>query len=167
MATLDVVAFKRQQRKMFSKGADKGPPSPPLLGLPVKRVVPMDVHSMLDYAGGTTLLATALLAKDACAATAGAVLGAAATGVSLFTDYRMSLKKLIPIEVHEVADYVYGFGSILAPFIFGYAKKAKWVAAVQIAVGVSSVIGSLFTDYRSQTGVHWKKSPTLPRPVGA
>lgn len=167
MATLDVAAFRRQQRKMFSKGADKGAISPPVLGLPIKRVVPMDVHSVLDYASSATLIGTAFMTKDSCAAATGVALGAAAGGVSLFTDYRLSLKKWIPIEVHELADYVYGFGAVLAPFVFGYATKSKLVAAMHVFVGVTSIIGSLFTDYRSQTGKHWGRSPTLPRPVGA
>ena len=167
MATLDVQAFKRQQRKMFSKGADHGVVSPPLLGLPIRRVIPVDVHSVMDYAGGATVASAGWMSGSAAACTAGSALSAIVVGVSLFTDYRLSLKKLIPIEVHEIADYVWGASCILAPFVFGYAKKSKLAAWTHIVVGASTIIASLFTDYRGMRGVHWDGSPTSPKPVGA
>lgn len=167
MATLDVAAFKRQQRKMFSKGADHGAVSPPLLGLPLKRVIPIDVHSVMDYSGGMTVASAGMVSGSAAAVAAGGVLGAMVVGVSLLTDYRLSIKKLIPIEVHEIADYVWGASCILAPFLLGYAKKAKLAALTHIMVGASTIVASLFTDYRGLRGVHWDHSPTSPRPVGA
>lgn len=165
MAVLDIQAFKRQQRKMFSKGAEKGAISIPLLGLPIRRVIPIDVHSLLDYAGGSALIASGLASGDSVAAACGTALGSAAGSVSLLTDYRLSLKKWIPIEIHEVIDYVYGASAILAPFVFGYSKKARFATFTHIMVGVTTILGSLFTDYRGQKGVHWSDSPTLPKPV--
>lgn len=76
-------------------------------------------------------------------------------GVALLTDYRLSLKKLIPIEVHEAIDYVWSLGVIAAPFVFGFAKRSRWVTLVHVLVGASTIVGSLFTDYRAQRGVQW------------
>ncbi|RKH36810.1 hypothetical protein D7X12_31890 [Corallococcus sicarius] len=129
--------------------------SRPLLGrLPLRRVVPQDVHSLLDYSGGAALVVAGIVSGHRAAKAAGWVLGGAALGVSLLTDYRLSLTKLIPIEAHEIADYAYGLGAVAAPFVLGYAKRSPVAAAVHVVVGLSAVVASLFTDYRCQTGMH-------------
>lgn len=166
MAVVDMREFRRQQRKMFSKGADAGVVSPPLLGLPLKRVIPQDIHSMLDYQGALTTAISGAMSGGA-AATVGTILGVAGLGVSLLTDYRLSVKKVIPIEVHEAIDYIWSAATIAAPFVFGYFKKAPLAAAAHIMVGVSTILGSLVTDYRAAKGIHWSNSPTLPAPIGA
>jgi hypothetical protein len=63
----------------------------------------------------------------------------------------VSVAKLVPIEVHEVADYVWGATAIAAPFLLGYWKTSPKVAIVHIAAGVGSILGSLVTDYRAYT----------------
>src|SRR4051812_42883272 len=66
-------------------------PSRPLLGvLPLRRIIPQDVHSVADYTNGL-LCAAALLSPKREARQAGAALSAAIISVSLFTDYRLSL----------------------------------------------------------------------------
>ena len=83
-----------------------GTPSRKLVGLPITRVIPMDVHTMADYAGALTIAALSSRARSKEARLTGAALGAATIAVSLLTDYRISAVKLIPIEMHEVLDYV-------------------------------------------------------------
>jgi hypothetical protein len=127
-----------------------GIPSRPLLGaLPLRRVIPQDVHSVMDYVGGATLLAAGLLCRDGAARAAGITLGATVIATSLMTDYRLSLAKIVPIEMHEVADYVAAAGALAAPATFGRRGKATgWIFR---AVGLTTLLGSLFTDYRAQT----------------
>ncbi|KFE71196.1 hypothetical protein [Hyalangium minutum] len=157
--------LQRTMRRSLSRGPEAGTPAKPLFGvLPFKRFVPQDIHSLLDYANGLTVLGVAMgAAKPAC--TAGLALGMADLGVSLLTDYRLSLRKIIPIEVHEFIDYAWGLAAIASPFVFGYARRSPLSAIVHVAVGVSTIIGSLFTDYRAQVGVKWSKrrlSEALP-----
>jgi hypothetical protein len=165
-------AVQETVRRSLSRGPEAGVPARPLFGvLPIKRFVPMDVHSMLDYANGLTVAGIALGAKSP-ACTAGWALGMGVIGVSLLTDYRLSLRKIIPIEAHEVLDYAWGLSAIAAPFVFGYARRSPLAAIVHIVAGVSTIIGSLFTDYRAQQGVKWGKarpSELLPQgiPTGA
>ena len=129
-------------------------PSKPLLGvLPLARVVPQDVHAVMDYLGGATVLSSAMIADTTEAKAAGAVLGGVVLGLSLTTDYRLSAAKIVPIEAHEVGDYVFGIGCIAAPFALGYFKKDPLVSILQIATGASTILSSLFTDYRAATGV--------------
>jgi hypothetical protein len=126
-----------------------GARSKSLLGLPLKRVIPQDVHSMIDYAGGATGLVAAYCANTARGRMVNSTLATASTGVSLLTDYKLSLAKIIPVEVHEVIDYLWGLGNILAPFALGYYRKDKAVSIVQMALGMGTIGASLITDYRS------------------
>ncbi len=128
-----------------------GEPAPPLLKvLPIKRWIPQDVHSMMDYAGGLAVASGWFMDHDDDAACwASMALGAGVIGVSLMTDYRLSIAKIIPIRAHETADYLWGASCIALPFALGYWKSSPRVAMTHIAVGVGTIIASLFTDYRS------------------
>lgn len=161
--------MRRVVRRALDKSAAAGILSRPLLGkLPLRRWVPQDVHSVLDYKGGTASALAGLLSDDPVAKAAGLALGSSVIGVSLLTDYRMSLTKLIPIEAHEIADYAYGAAAILAPFVLGYAKRSPIVAAVHVVVGLSTILASLVTDYRCQTGMHLGgELATDPGAIGA
>jgi hypothetical protein len=163
-------AAQETVRRSLSRGPEAGVPSRPLFGvLPIKRLVPQDIHSLLDYSNGLTVAGVAWGASSP-ACTAGLALGAGVIGVSLLTDYRLSLRKIIPIEVHEVLDYAWALSAIAAPFVFGYARRSPLAAMVHIAAGVSTLLGSLFTDYRAQRGVKWGKarpSELLPQGVPA
>ncbi|MBZ4422935.1 hypothetical protein K8638_41505 [Myxococcus sp. RHST-1-4] len=139
----------------MDKSAAAGIPSRPLLGrLPVRRWIPQDVHSVLDYQGGAATALAGILSGDPVAKAAGLALGSSVIGVSLLTDYRMSLTKLIPIEAHEIADYAYGAAAILAPFVLGYAKRSRMATVVHVVMGLRSILVALVTDYRCQTGMH-------------
>ncbi|HEX5063852.1 MAG TPA: hypothetical protein VFV99_30945 [Kofleriaceae bacterium] len=127
-----------------------GRPAEPLLRvLPIKRWIPQDVHSMLDYAAGVSVASGHFTTDDEAARWASVALGASVIGVSLLTDYRLSLVKLIPIRAHEALDYVWGASCIAAPFVLGYWKKSPLTAITHIAVGATTILGSLVTDYRS------------------
>jgi hypothetical protein len=130
-----------------------GRPSRPLWGLPLRRVISQDVHSLLDYSSGLALFASAALAKRPAAMWAGVALGSALIGVSALTDYRLSLAKLVPIEAHEVSDYLGGLSAVAAPFAFGYGKRSRAATWLQLSVGLGTILASLFTDYRAQRGV--------------
>ena len=131
----------------------RGEPAEPLLRvLPIKRWIPQDVHSMLDYAGGLSTGAgyfTATADDDDAACWASLALGASVIGVSALTDYRLSVAKVIPIRAHETIDYLWGAACIAAPFVLGYWKKSPATAMTHIAVGAGTILASLFTDYRS------------------
>jgi hypothetical protein len=128
-------------------------PSRPLLGaLPIARVVPQDIHSVMDYAGGLALAIAGNSARAPSARLAGKVLGGAILGTSLMTDYRLSVAKLIPIEVHEALDYLVGAAAIVAPFALGYYRRSRLTALIHIAVGATDILASLFTDYRAVRG---------------
>jgi hypothetical protein len=128
----------------------KGQQAPKLFGvLPIARLVPQDIHSVMDYVDGLTVAAGMLLDDNAAACTASIALGASAVATALMTDYRLSAMKLIPIRTHEVIDHVWGLSCIAAPFLLGYWKKAPRVAMTHVMTGAMNIVLSLFTDYRA------------------
>jgi hypothetical protein len=130
-----------------------GEPAAPLLNvLPIRRWIPQDVHSIMDYVDGLTVASGYFMTEsdsDDAAGWASMALGASVIGVSLLTDYRLSAMKVIPIRAHETADFLWGASAIALPFILGYWKSSPRVALTHVLVGAGSIIASLFTDYRS------------------
>ena len=131
-----------------------GSPSRPLLGrLPLARIIPQDVHSVMDYLDGGGVLSGAFLTSCPRAKAASWLMGGSAVVASALSDYRLSLAKVVPIEAHEAVDYAFGISAIAAPFLLGYRKTAPLVAAMHVAIGVGTILASLFTDYRAYRGV--------------
>jgi hypothetical protein len=133
-------------------------PSKPVLGiLPLARVIPQDVHSIGDYLVAGAYLASALVARTRRGRSMGLLLGCGVAGVSMTTDYRLSLMKLLPIETHEALDHLSGLKAATAPFALGYVKKDPIASAIQIVAGLSTIAISLFTDYRADRGVTYSR----------
>lgn len=133
-------------------------PSKPLLGLlPLARVVPQDVHSVLDYVHSAGFFLSARLARTKRATAVGVALGVGTAGAAMATDHRLSAAKLVPIELHEGLDYASGLTAIAAPFLLGYVRKDPISAWLQIGLGALGVATALVTDYRASKGL------TLPR----
>jgi len=121
--------------------------------LPLARVIPQDVHSVMDYVDAAAVGAGAWMTKCPKATAASLVLGGSGITVSALTDYRISLKKVIPIEAHEAIDYGFGLAAITAPFALGYHKTAPKIAALHVMTGIGVILTSLITDYRAYRGV--------------
>jgi hypothetical protein len=136
-----------------------GRPAAPMLGLPIARVIPQDVHTVMDYVGAATCAVAAALGDGLAATITNAALATSSTTVTMLTDVRLSPMRVIPVEAHEVIDYVWGAAAIATPFLFGYVKKSPLAAAMQITAGASIILGSLFTDYRAYRGVKWAGRP--------
>lgn len=129
-------------------------PSKPLFGkLPLARAIPQDVHSALDYVHAAGFLLSAKLALTARGRAVGLALGAGLGGTSAVTDYRLSVAKILPIEIHERLDYATGIAAIVAPFVLGYARKDPVAAMMQIGLGIGTLVTSAVTDYRAERGV--------------
>lgn len=144
----------RQSTRSLAAESAPHRPARPLFGvLPVARVIPQDVHSVMDYTSGTIGLASLFAGDTLPAKIAGSAIGASVIGASLLTDYRLSLAKLIPIEVHEVLDYVTGALFSIAPFALGYWKKDPLVTALHVSTGVMMIVDAMLTDYRADQGV--------------
>ena len=127
----------------------RGRTSRPLLGvLPLARLLPQDAHSVIDYAGSLFVGCCALFTAVPEARLASVALMAVGLVVSLCTDYRFSLFKIVPIEGHEAMDYLLGLAMIVSPFLLGYHTAAPLVAGLHVASGLALWGMATITDYR-------------------
>jgi hypothetical protein len=129
-----------------------GVPARSLAGLPLVRAIPQDVHSIIDYATAAAVAVAGFVAGTRRARIGCRFIGGAGLVQSLVSDYRLSAVKLLPIELHEARDYVWGAVNIAAPFVLGYRKRERFASAVQLAAGATVILTALFTDYRG-----WKR----------
>ncbi len=147
LSALDRVVFAQLR-------PEEAVPAKPLFGrLPLKRIVPQDVHAILDYVSVASLLVSAKLARTRRGRVVGLLLGGSVGGAALATDYRLSAKKVLPVELHELLDHAAGVGAILAPVVLGYFAKDPVASILQMATGLGQVVVSLLTDYRAERGV--------------
>jgi len=143
---------KNGHSRVAAQPLSKGEPAPKLLGvLPIARLIPQDIHSVMDYVDSVSVASGVLFDDNPAAFAVSVALGASGVATALMTDYRLSAMKLIPIRTHEVIDHVWGLSCIAAPFVFGYWKKAPRVAMTHVMTGAMNILASLFTDYRSYT----------------
>ena len=145
---IDLASLTPEVPVVEDRTLSHGQPVRPLLGLPLARLVPQDVHSLLDYATALAVAVAGFVARQRRARIAARLVGIAGLAQSLGSDVRLGAVKLMPIEVHEVRDYVWGTVNIAAPFVLGYRRREPIVSAVQIAAGAALILTSLFTDYR-------------------
>jgi hypothetical protein len=144
-------------RHVWDRSNAAGVLSRPIAGLPLRRWLPQDAHSLLDLAAGLAVVAAGQLSGVRAARRVGLGLGLGLVGATLLTDSRLSLSRLVPIELHELADHGWGLATVAAPFVAGYARKAPGAAVVHVLAGVALCLGALVTDYRCRSGMHLGK----------
>ncbi len=126
-------------------------------GLPLRRWVPQGVHSLPELAVGATVAVAGGLSGEGTARRVGLGLGLGLVGATLLTDSRLSLSRLLPIELHALADHGWGLATVAAPFVGGYARRAPGTALVHVLAGAALCLGALVTDYRCRSGMHLGK----------
>jgi hypothetical protein len=116
------------------------------------RFIPSRVHAVLDYLVGLLLIVAPFVGgfPDAGVGTwLPVVLGAGVIGYSLFTDYELSVSRVIPLPAHLGLDM--GGGAILAvsPWLFGFADRV-WLP--HVIVGLVEIGTALMTSTVPETG---------------
>ena len=92
------------------------------------RVIPTKVHGTIDYVTAPALVAAPdILGLDAERASAlpPRVAGASAAVYSVLTDYELGLRRVIPMRVHLLLDALAGTALVLAPWVFGSARRGS------------------------------------------
>ena len=114
------------------------------------RVIPTQVHAVLDYlTGGTLVAAPRLLGLHGT--TAGKILGLAggiATAQSLLTDYELGLVRVIPMRAHLTLDAASGAFVAASPWIFGFADRGTRYWLPHVVVGATEILAAATTRTR-------------------
>jgi hypothetical protein len=125
--------------------------------LPLWRLLPQDVHSVLEAAAGLAATVAGLLGRSSRARAAGVTLGVAVVASGALADVRFSLTRAIPIEAHHTLDILIALCAIAAPFALRYHVRDRAAAGVHVGLGVAGLLGALATDYRARDGAAWPR----------
>ena len=93
------------------------------------RILPTRIHGMIDYAFGVLLLVAPYLfgfADGSAAQYVPQLLGVAIIGMSLMTDYELSLARVISMPVHLGVDMLGGVLLAASPWLFGFSDRVYW-----------------------------------------
>jgi hypothetical protein len=115
------------------------------------RIIPTRIHGLIDYLVGAVLILLPFLAGyplDSAAALVPIFLGAGTIVVSLFTDYELSIRRLIPMPTHLGVDMASGILLAISPLLFGFSERA-WVP--HAVLGLFEVATALMTETVSGT----------------
>ena len=93
------------------------------------KIIPRNVHGMLDYPVGVLLAASPWLFgfdDHGPATTIPVVLGLGALVYSLLTAYELGVARVIPFRVHLVLDFVSGLFLAVSPWLFNFSHRVYW-----------------------------------------
>ena len=113
-----------------------------------RRPLPTRIHGRLDYLLGTGLMASPWLlgfAAGGAETVIPVLLGAAALGYSVCTDYELGVARLIPMRVHLALDLGGGALLALSPWLFRF-HDAVWLP--HLCLGLLGIALALRTRTR-------------------
>ena len=109
------------------------------------RFIPTRVHGVVDYVVGALLVVVPYIlgfADGTAAQYVPQLLGIAAIGGSLLTDYELGVMRVIPMPVHLMADTGSGALLALSPWLFGFSDQVFWphliVGLMEIGAGLTT-----------------------------
>lgn len=117
----------------------------------MQKPISPDMHGMLDYstvlmtAAAPSLLGMSEDAARACYGLAGGYLA-----LSLFTDYDLSVRRMVPFPAHGVAEAALGAALPFLPKLLGFSDDRKGRNFLLGLAGLTAVVASL-TDWKGDT----------------
>ena len=115
------------------------------------RIIPTQVHGVLDYAtGGALLSAPGLLGLGDVPASARVLrlAGGGATLYSVLTDYELGVVKLIPMPFHLALDAASGAFLASSPWLLGFAKEGPRYWLPHVVAGATEMLAAATTKTR-------------------
>jgi hypothetical protein len=115
------------------------------------RFIPTRTHGVLDYVVGAFLIIAPYLlgfADGTAAQWIPQILGAAAIGAGLLTDYELGAVRVIPMRVHLFLDIASGALLAVSPWLFGFADRV-WLP--HVIFGLFEIGAGLMTQTRPAT----------------
>lgn len=121
-------------------------------------MIPLNVHNILDYVGGALLILAPSIfgfADVPAARNLFIVLGAGLIVYSLFTRYKYSIAKIIPLGTHMALDSLAGITVLAAPWIFNYRPlitEGQLIVHFVLGLGVLGLVAFTRPKTESQIG---------------
>jgi len=115
------------------------------------KILSPTAHGFIDIAFIAVLtMAPIMFDLDPAVDTACYVLAGSYLLITLLTDFRLGLVKVIPFPVHGMLDLLTGLALLAAPFLFQFEagsaeRNLSW------ALGVVSVVTWFITDWKGRT----------------
>ena len=118
-------------------------------------MIPTRVHGYIDYVYGIVLILAPFIfgfANGGAAQWIPIIIGLCALGMALFTDYEVSVKRVIPMSTHIGVDIVAGLFLAVSPWLFGFSDLIWWphlifgIAVVGVAAMTSRHPSGARTD---------------------
>ena len=113
------------------------------------KVIPTNIHGVIDYLTGVALLAAPYLfgfADGTAAQWVPTIIGLLIIGQSLMTQYELSLAKIIPMPTHLMLDAGTGILLAASPWLFGFADR---VYLPHLIVGLMELAVVALSENRS------------------
>jgi hypothetical protein len=126
--------------------------------------IPLNLHAALEPLIAVVIIAAPWIFQFSETTTATmicVIVGVAMLLVGSMTDWRLSLMRLIPIEMHMMGDLVLGAVLVLSPLIFGFSDEGGPTRFMIIA-GVLELLTTLMTRWDRT-----EAEPTYTRERGA
>ena len=127
----------------------------------------LKTHNVLDYIMGVVLIVSPGIFgfSDVPAARSTFLnLGFALIAYSLFTRYRWSIFKLVPLGTHMVLDVILGASLILAPWVLGYRPLISGgQLIVHLALGLGAMLMVGMTRSKSEVSMVQEDREELKR----
>lgn len=113
------------------------------------KVIPSQIHGILDYLSGIALLLAPNLFGFAelggPAVWIPRILGVVILAQSVMTNYELGLVKIIPLKMHLMLDYVASLFLAASPFLFGFSDEPINAWLPHVVVGLGYFVASLMT----------------------
>ena len=109
----------------------------------IPRFVTKTMHAFLDYPVALSLVALpfalGLGGSHPLALWLAVSAGVAALILTVFTDHKLGLVRIIPYKIHVAVDLLVGLAFLLAPFAFGFSGIDAWYYWIN-AIAVITVV---------------------------
>ncbi len=108
------------------------------------RFVTKTIHAFLDYPVALSLIILPFVLQlggsNPLALWLAVIAGVAAFALTVFTDHKLGLIRIIPYKAHVAVDFLVGVTFLLAPFVLGFSGLDAWyywINAIAVIVVVS------------------------------
>lgn len=115
------------------------------------RLISTQIHGVLDYVtGGTLLSAPKVLGIEDVPASARVLrlAGGGAALYSMLTDYELGAVKLVPMPVHLALDAASGALLASSPWLFGFAREGSRYWLPHVLGGATEMLAAATTKTR-------------------